>query len=179
MNLRTLALAALLPAGLVVLHDFGGNYDNARMAAKTSIEIDAGKPLEIQHNAIHWRSDLFDSVKSGKTKQFFAPDAWNRKIGTAKVPSDMQLGGKAIAAGEWTIAVKVPGDDTSKFFLSFKQGDKTVDVPVEMKGGNAVEDHLLLALTMRGGAESKDFQLKVGYGDMMGAIDGSLGGKAQ
>jgi len=178
MNLRALAVAALLPAA-IALHDFGGNYDAARMCTTTSIEIDAGKPLTITHNAIHWRKDLFDGVKSGATKQFFKPDSWNRKVGTAKVPSDMQLGGQLIAAGDWTVAVRVPGDDTSKFFLTFAQGDKKVDVPLELKPGNPEEDHLFLALTMRGGAQSKDFQLKVAYGDLAGAVTGSLGGKAQ
>ncbi len=179
MNLRSLALAALAPAGLLFVHDFGGNYDNARMAATTAVEIEAGKALTISHNAIHWRQDIYEGVKSGRTKQFFAPYAWYRKIALAKVPGPMQLGGKPIGAGDWTISIKVPGEDPTKFMLEWKQGEQAVDVALDMKGGNEVEDHLLLALTPRGGNESKDFELKVFYGDMRATVAGSIGGKVQ
>jgi hypothetical protein len=174
MSLRCYALAALVPAGLFAAHDFGGDYDKARLVATTSIEIDAGKVLSISDNAIHWRADLFEAVKSGSTKQYFGENAWLRKVGVAKVPAAMTLGGQPIGAGEWEVFAKVPGDDTSKFILEWKQGATTVDVPLSMKGGNDIEDHLLLALTPRGGAASKEFQLKVFYGDMKASVPGTF-----
>jgi hypothetical protein len=179
MNLRMLALAAALPAGLLFAHDFGGDYDKARLAATTSIEIDSGQLLSIAHNALHWRPDIYEGVKSGSTKRFFAPNAWYRRIAVAKVPAAMRLGGETIGAGEWAVSIKVPGDDTSKFLLEWKQGQTAIDVGLGMKGGNDVEDHLLIALTPRGGSQSKDFELKVFYGDMRGTIGGSFGGKAE
>ena len=175
MKLRTLALAALAPLCLAFVHDFGNNYDNARFCAVTSIEIDAGQTLSIANNAIHWRKDLFDMVKTGASVQFFKPDAWRRKIANAKVPAAMTLGGQAIGAGDWSVAIRVPADDTSKFFLSWTMGDKTVDVPLAMTGGHDAEDHLLMALTPRGiEKESKAFSLKVWYGDLAGSIAGSF-----
>jgi hypothetical protein len=175
-NLRSFALAALVPAGFLAVHDFG-DYDHAPMCSTTSIEIDPGKVLSISDNAIHWRADLFAAVKAGTTpKQFFGGNAWRRKVAVAKVPCAMTLGGQAIAEGEWTLFAKVPGDDTSKFFLEWDQGDKKVDVPLAMKGGNDPEDHLLLALTPRGvEKESKNFELKVFYGDMKATVAGSFG----
>ena len=179
MNLRALALAMLAPASLAFVHDFGG-FDKGRMAATTTIEIESGKPLSISCNSPHWNSGVFDWVKSGQSKERFKPHAWYNKVALAKVPADMQLGGQAIAAGDWTIHAKVPADDTSKFVLEWKQGDKSIDVPLAMKGGNDVEDHLLLALTPRGAAGSKEFELKVFYGDMKATVAGSFGAaKAQ
>ena len=180
MNFRMLALAALLPASFVFAHDFGQDYDKARMAASTSIEIVPGKTLSIASNAIHWRKDLFDAVKSGGTKRFFGgTNAWLRKVGEAKVPEPMQLGGQLIAAGDWTVSIKVPADDTAKFLLEWKQGDKSIDVPLTMKGGGEVEDHLFLGLTPRGDNSSKAFALKVAYGDLSGSIAGTFDSKAQ
>ena len=69
--------------------------------------------------------------------------------------------------------------DTSKFFLEWKKGDSAVDVPLAMTGGHEVEDHLILALTPRGGAGSKEFELKVGYGDQYGKIAGSISAAKQ
>src|SRR5262249_37875115 len=115
MLLRKFLLAAAIPAGFALFHDFG-NYDTAPNVATTALELDAGKPISIASNAIHWREDLFNAVKAGGTVQYFKPNAWYRKIGAAKVGEDITLGGKAIAAGEWALSIKVPGDDTSKFF---------------------------------------------------------------
>ena len=179
MNFRILALAALLPASFVFAHDFDKDYDKARMAASTAVEITAGKSLSISHNAIHWRSNILEGVKNGSLKQFFGGNAWYRKIAVAKVPEAMQLGGQLIGAGDWNVSIKVPGDDTSKFLLEWKQGDKAVDVPIELKGGNEVEDHLYMALTPRGDNASKAFALKVGYGDLAGSISGTFDSKAQ
>jgi len=179
MNPRALALAALLPASFVFAHDFGGSVSQARMAASTTIEIDPGKVLSIAHNALHWRADVLGRVKSGQSKQRYAPHSWYNKVAAAQVPAEMVLGGKAIVRGEWTVSVKIPGDDTSRFLLEWKQGDKIVDVPLDMQGGNDVEDHLLFALTPRGGADSKAFELKVYYGDLRAAVEGSFGGQPQ
>ncbi len=179
MLLQKFLLAALIPAGFALFHDFGNDYDKAPNVATTALELDAGKPISISSNAIHWREDLFGAVKSGGTKQYFNGMAWYRKIGAAKVGEDITLGGKAITAGDWTVSIKVPGDDTSKFFLEWKKGETAVDVPLELKGGHEVEDHLILALTPRGGAGSKDFELKVGYGDHYGKIKGTIGGAKQ
>jgi hypothetical protein len=178
MFLRSILLAALVPAGFALFHDFP-SYDTARNVATTSLELDEGKAISISSNAIHWRKDLYEGVKSGATVQFFKPNAWYRKIGAAKVGEDITLAGKAIAAGDWVLSIKVPGDDTSKFFIEWKKGETAVDVPLTMNAGHDVEDHLLLALTPRGGAGSKDFELKVGYGDLFGKIAGTIGAAKQ
>lgn len=46
-------------------------------------------------------------------------------------------------------------------------------------GGYDGEDHLLLSLTPRGGDGSKEFELKVEYGDLTGKISGSIGAAKQ
>jgi hypothetical protein len=178
MTQRSILLAALVPAGLALFHDFG-NYDTARNVATTSLELTEGKAISIASNAIHWRKDLFDMVKSGASAQFFKPYAWYRKIGVAKVGEEITLAGKAIAAGDWTLSIKVPGEDTAKFFIEWKKGETAIDVPLVMNAGHDVEDQLILALTPRGGAGSKEFELKVGYGDLYGKIAGSLGAAKQ
>ena len=71
MLLQKFLLAALIPAGFALFHDFGNDYDKAPNVATTALELDAGKPISISSNAIHWREDLFGAVKSGGTKQYF------------------------------------------------------------------------------------------------------------
>lgn len=178
MSLRTILFAVLAPATVALFHDFG-NYDTARNVSTTSLELDEGKPITIASNAIHWRKDLFDMVKTGASVQYFKPYAWYRKIGAAKIGEEITLGGKTIAAGEWTLSIKVPGEDTSKFFIEWKQGETAVDVPLTLTSAHDVEDHLILALTPRGGNGSKEFELKVGYGDQYGRIAGSIGAAKQ
>ena len=74
MSLRSLLLTTLVPASLAFFHNFP-NYDTARNVATTSLELDEGKAISIASNAIHWRKDLFDGVKSGATVQYFKPYA--------------------------------------------------------------------------------------------------------
>lgn len=178
MFLRTLLLAALAPAALALFHDFG-DYNTARNVSTTSLELDEGKPIAIASNAIHWRKDLLEMIQSGQSVQYFKPYAWYRKIGVAKVGEAITLSGKSIDAGEWILSIKVPGEETSKFFIEWKKGDSAIDVPIALTGGHDVEDHLLLALTPRGGAGSKEFELKVGYGDLAGKIAGTIGAAKQ
>jgi hypothetical protein len=178
MSLRTILLAAVAPATLALFHDFP-NYDTARNVSTTSLELDEGKAITIAGNAMHWRKDLYDMVKSGESRQYFDPYLWYRKFGVAKVGEPITLGGKAIDAGDWALSIKVPGDDASKFFIEWKKGETAIDVPLALTPGHDVEDHLLLSLTPRGGAGSKAFELKVEYGDLAGRIAGSIGGAKQ
>ncbi len=174
MNLRTLALAALIPAGLFLRHE----YADAKMAASTSVQVTPDLAFSITHNSMHFRQDIIDWVQSGQSKGRFGSNSFYRSLGSAKVPAAMTLGGAAIGAGDWKLAVKIPGDDVKKYILEFKQETTVVDVALDMQGGNDSEDHLLLALTPRGGALSKDFELKVFYGDMKATVAGSFAATA-
>lgn len=178
MKLAKIALLIALPVvtGAAALHDWPQDYDKARYVASVSLELEEGKTLSLSHNAMHWRQEIFDSILSGATKQFFDPHCWNRKFGKASIPSNIKLGDKMIPAGEYGLYQYVPGDDPGKFYLSFRKGadlEGAIDILLPLEELDAVEDHLILSLTPRG-SEGLKFDLRMFYGNRRGTVSGQI-----
>ncbi len=168
-------LGAMVIAGVAIAHEFPSDYDEAKEVCASSLMLSEGNWVTVRHLALHWRPGIHQSITGGRfvDTDFFGEYNWYRKWGTAEFPVDVELDGKKLPKGSYTIFLKSPKSDPAGLLLEFKSGDTVVDLKLasERKAG-AEHDHLDVSVVPVG--ESGGFQIVFRYGPFVNVFGGKV-----
>ncbi len=176
--MRTLASASLalaLCAVPVSAQKMGSANTNAP-SIEQSIKL-GDDTLTLTYTAITWAGGqmmeaAMDKDSGGRARQRINNTAEKAPLGTLKASADFDIGGKAVAAGEYKLFFTI--DDDLKWHMVAASGDKRVDWTLPLEESDKHRSRLIVALIA--GDEDGTGALAIAFGKQNCKVELAPGG---